>query len=220
MPANPPYIPTTDEGLATWAINFDTLLTAAPATYGLTAGDALIVAGLVSAYTAALTLASDPGTRTPAAVAAKDAARFSMLQRVRIFAQQISKNPDVTEANKTAVGVPVPNTTRSPIPPPAVPPTLAFVGATTNTATLRYQNPELPAGKKKGYGVIGVELTVTVTGSPVRTVTVTKAPAVLTFDPSESGKSCTIVGRFVTRSGAGGIAYRGPDSAPLSFTLV
>ena len=50
MSTYPTYIPAKDALFATWLENFSTLLTAAPATYGLTAPDATAVDAVNTAF--------------------------------------------------------------------------------------------------------------------------------------------------------------------------
>ena len=74
--ANAPYIPAKDALFAAWLLNFSTLLTASPVTYGLTAPDAVTVAGVNGTFQAAYATATNPATRTSGAVAATDVARL------------------------------------------------------------------------------------------------------------------------------------------------
>jgi len=61
-----PYIPPTSSGLDGFAANFSTLISAAPATYGLTAGDATAIATATALYHAAYLLGGTlAGGHTP-----------------------------------------------------------------------------------------------------------------------------------------------------------
>ena len=94
------YIPQRDSLLLPWALNFSTLITASPATYGLLAGDATAIAAVYSAYNTAYGLAINPATRTPVTVANKDTAKITMLATIRPYAQSISLNAGVSPANR------------------------------------------------------------------------------------------------------------------------
>ena len=113
------YIPTRDADLVLWSDNFQTLIAAAPTTYGLTAPIASTITGLHNTFAAALTLSSDPSTRTPATVAAKDAARGNMVPILRLYAQQIKANTAVSNALKVGLGIRLDDPIPTPIPPPA-----------------------------------------------------------------------------------------------------
>lgn len=226
MPAAP-YIPAKDADFDTWLNNFSTLLTAAPITYGLTAPDAVIVAAQYTAWHPAYLAAIDPSTRTPVTVAAKDSARVTAEQIVRPYAQQIAKNAAVAPGDKVAIGVNLPNTTPVPIPPPLTFPQMSLRSAEPFVHILQWQDSGLGTGKAKPFGAIGCELWRSVGTVPATDpaqasyyATFTKSPLRSTFDAAQVGKICTYFARWVTRSGAGGVAYTGPWSAPLTATVM
>ncbi len=221
-----PYLPASDANFSIWLGNFSTKLTAAPALYGLIAGDATAVAGVTTTFNAAYLAATTPATRTPVTVAAKDAARSAAEAMVRPYASRISVNPAVTDPNKIAIGVTVRNTTPTPIPPPTTAPTLDLASAISGVQTLNFKEPGA-VGKSKPYGVIGVQLfasvgTVFATDPDQATYigVVTKSPSVQTFAPADIGKKVTWFARWVTRSGPGGQAQTGPWSDPLNLIIM
>ena len=194
---------------------------AAPATYGLTAPDAVVVAALVATWAAAWPLSQNPATRTPVTVAAKDAARAAAEAGIRPFAVTISRNPAVTNGDKLAIGVTVRSTVPTPIPAPIVAPELGVDNLIPGQGTFTFK--EVGAvGKSKPFGSIGVQLTAAIgvahTADPNDGTigqTVTKSPFTLAFAPGDAGQKLSLFGRFVTRSGPGGVAQVGPWSAPL-----
>ena len=226
MSTYPTYIPAKDALFATWLENFSTLLTAAPATYGLTAPDATAVDAVNTAFQAAYALAIDPPTRTSVTVADKDAARASAEAVVRPFAVTISRNAAVTDGNKTAIGVTVPSVTPTPIPPPANAPSLALVSAISLVQTLSYKVAG-QTGKAKPFGSIGVEIfrsvgTVAAT-DPAQCAyigTYTKSPFKQTYSSGDQGKIVTLFARYVTRSGPDGVAQPGPWSDALNLIVM
>lgn len=225
--AQAPYIPAKDADFDTWLLNFTLLLTAAPATYGLTAPDAVTCAAQYTAWHPAYLAANDPGTRTPVTVAAKDAARVTAEQVVRPFAQAISKNMAVDPGDKVAIGVNLPNPVPVPIPPPVTFPQLGFRSAEPLVHNLQYQDSGLGTGKKKPFGAIGVEVYRSVGTVPATDPEqasyygqFTKSPLRSTFDAAQVGKICTYFARWITRSGPGGRAQTGPWSAPLTVSVI
>lgn len=217
------YIPAADSLFDEWIRNFDTLLTAAPATYGLSAPDAVAVAAVTSAWSAAYTLAIDPGTRTPATVAAKDAARASATAVVRPYAVSISQNPAVDPADKVSIGVTLRSLVRTPIPAPTTAPAISIRNAIPGQQTLDYKEPSF-AGKAKPFGVRGCqvfasfgEVYATDPGQANYVQTVTKTPFLMPVEPGQVGKKCTVFARWETVAGPGGKAQVGPWSAPLNF---
>lgn len=220
------YLPSTDSALASWLLNFATLLTAAPATYGLTAGDAVAATTAQTTYAAALAAATDPGTRTPATIAAKDAAKASALDVVRPMAVLISLNDAVTNEDKVAIGVTVRKTVPTPVPPPVIAPVIELVRAEPLNQQLQIR-PVGSTSKAKPAGCIAIEI-----ARSVGTVAATdpaqltpigqygKTPLVQTFNAGDQGKVVTYAARYRTRSGPGGVSQAGPWSALASFVVM
>lgn len=225
MPAS--YIPTKDADAVTWSQNFSDLITANPTDFGLVAGNAVTIAAVVTPWVAAYATAINPSTRTPASVTAKDNARAAMEAVCRPFAVQVSLNAGVTDENKTALGVTVRKTTPTPIPEPTTRPSLTLSSAQFNLQTIRYSDADLPTGKAKPPGAIGMELWVAVGTVPAIdpaqasfSAIVTKSPYNLPTNPADRGKVITMFGRWSTRGGSGGRAKVGPWSDPLISTVV
>ena len=220
------YIPGPDGEFRDWLVNFDTLLTAAPATYGLVAGDAAAVAAKTAAYVAAYSLAIDPATRTAGTVAAKDTARVDAEQTVRPYAVSISLNEGVTDQAKADIGVTIRKLVPTPIPAPASAPILGVTAQTTGVVNMTYRDNSLPAGKAKPPGCVGMEVRQTIGVAPAvdpeaaRTVAIfTKSPFRLTFAAADKGKTVTVFARWITRSGPGGVAQSGPWAAPVDTII-
>lgn len=225
MPSN--YIPAADADFNSWLSNFDALLTADPAAYGETAGTAAAVAAVASTWAVAYALATDPSTRTSPTVAAKDAARFSAEQTVRPVAIRIRNNSAVTNAQRVDLGITVPKVVPTPIPAPTSAAILGLTNATPLVHQLQYSDSVLPDGKAKPYGVIGIEIWrsigVVPATDPAQTSyygTATKSPFRSQFSSDDRGKVCTYFGRWVTRSGPGGMAQVGPWSAALDAYVI
>ena len=216
------YIPAKDAAFGPWLLNLATLATAAPATYGLTAPEAVVITGQSDAWQAAYPPAIDPGTRTPATVANKDAVRAAAEATVRPLCVKVSQNSAVTDENKTALGVTVRKAVPTPVPPPTTRPSLTLVSVTPGNQFIRYTDADLPAGKGKPQGAIGVQIYAAIGTVPAvdpaqasYVTTLTKSPANLTTAPGDRTKTITYFARWVTRSGPGGQAQTGPWSDPL-----
>lgn len=221
------YIPSRDADFDAWLNNFQTLLAAAPATYGLTAPDAVIVTAAYNAWHPAYVLATDPATRTSPTVAQKDAERASAEATVRPYAVRISRNNAVTPENKVAIGVNLPPATPVPIPPPTTFPQVSFRSAEPLVQILQYQDSGLGTGKKKPYGAIACQIFRVIGTVPAVDPSQaefydqpTKSPFRSTFQAADVGKICTYFARWVTRSGPGGSAQFGPWSAPLAIPVM
>lgn len=220
MPAN--YIPQPDAAFAAWLANFSAKLTFAPAAFGKTAGDAIAVAAQAAAFAAALISAVAPATRTSATVAAKDAARALAEAVVRPVATDISRSLIVTPANKATIGVTIPDPSRSPVAAPTTAPVLSIRAMIAGQLTLDYRDATDPTARAKPAGVVALQLFAAFGTLPATDASqlafvaqVTKTPTLLST-AGQAGKIVSLAGRWVTRSGNGGVAQVGPWSALLT----
>lgn len=207
MGMNAPYIPTKDAQLILWLDNFAALISAGPAAFGLSAGDAATIAGDVATYDAAYAPVTSPSTKTAAAVAAKNAAKTVVLTQVRPYAQSISLNPGVTSDNKIALGLNPRTSGPSPITAPASNPILSVVSASVLSMILRYKDSSTGvSGKAKPYGVVGCEVHGMFSVTPISDpsslpvmLTATKSPVSVNFPGGSSGQRWFFSARWVTR---------------------
>lgn len=221
-----PYIPSRDADFQNWIVNFATLIAAAPATYGLVAGDATAISAAQAAWSAAYIAATDPSTRTSATIAAKQEQRIAATFTCRPYAVTISRNPAVSNENKVAVGVNLTNASRTPIPAPTSQPALTLVGTQPGVTVLQARDALTPLSKRKPFGAIGVEISQVTGDAPVAVpdtaqylTTITKTPLRLPHSGVTLGKVRTFFARYITKSGPQGVAQKGPWSAPISVVL-
>lgn len=219
---NPPYIPARIADLQAWGANFNALLNANPASFGLTSGDAAAVEAAFDAWNAVQVQALDPGTRTPALVAQAADLKADFLAVVRPRAVLISQNASVSPENKTAIGVTLRSSVRTPVTAPAVAPLLSLVAVGTNMVQIRYANAETPNSKAAPLGCGGVEVW-GVFGEAAASdpsegavlTTMTKSPGVIPT-PGQKGKYLTLWSRWRTKQGVqGGQVGYSPFSDPL-----
>jgi hypothetical protein len=152
------FIPARDEEFADFVSNFSTLVTAAPTSYGLTAAIATTLSGKVSAFTSARTAATNPGTRGPATVLAKDIARRDLEGYVRQLARAVQGTLTVTDPQRQALGLTVRDKEPSPIPPPATAPQANIVSVNGNTVRVRLTDPAFPTKRGRPDGVDGAAI--------------------------------------------------------------
>lgn len=110
------WLPLKDADLLSFMQNMSAKITATPTDFGLQAADATALAALLTSYEDALAAASDPATRTPVSVTAKDVAE------ARSLAKRIQATPTVTPDQKSSLGLPIHKTTVTPIPAPLLNP--------------------------------------------------------------------------------------------------
>lgn len=216
-----PYIPPKDVDFLAWLDNFDDLVAVNFAAYGLTAPEAASITNVRTDYDSAFAAATNPVTRTPVTVAAKDTAKAIALATVRPLAQKIRDNSAVTDEQRVELGLTVPDTSPTPVPAPVTFPLLDILRATPGQHWLQYRDSDTPTTKAKPEGADGMELWLVVGDLPVVDVegaqyvgSVTKCPVAVTLEVGDNGKIATYFGRWVTRRG-----LAGPWSSPVSMTI-
>jgi hypothetical protein len=222
MPRVVPYIPTKQSLFDVWFLNFSTLITLSPATYGLVAADATVIANLYTTWHAAYLLTTSPTTKSASNVSAKNAAYAACIGQVRAYAQQIANNAGVSNNAKIALGLNPKTSTPTPITAPTSNPVLTFQSASIGQATLRYRDSAAaPSGKGKPYGVIQLlimgmtSLTPIVTPASLPQIAVaTKSPLILPTTGFTSGLTLYVAAYWATLKG-----LRSPPSPILSFTV-
>lgn len=216
-----PYIPSTDSGFLAWSENFDTLITATPTAYGLTAPQAAAYAALHATYAAAYAAATNPITRTPVTIAAKDTAKAAAIAMARELAQIVKADPDTTDEQLTELGITVDKFPPTPVPTPSTFPLLDFLRATPGEHQLQYRDSETPTTKRKPDGAVAMEVWREIGTAVAPTPAdasffgdVTKSPFVIDYTEADRGKISTIFARWKTRTGK-----VGPWSDGVSFEI-
>lgn len=216
------YIPSREADMLLWAQNFSTLITANPANYGLTAGDATTIDGFVDAFDSALTTAVNPATKTIATVAAKNGAKTAMLDICRPYAQLIRHNLGLSNELKAGLGLTIVDLTPTAIPAPVTAPLLNLIGATPLEHTMRFSDQNTPDKRGKPFGVIGMQLFKFIGATPPAGTTeylfhsfITRQPLSVDFGDDDVGKKAYYIGRWQNGKGE-----TGPWSAPVSLTIV
>lgn len=217
-----PYIPNTDGALDTWALNFSTLITATPATYGLGSGDAVTIAGVYTTWHASFLSATNPGTKTKTTVAAKNTARVNLLAICRPYATMVSNNAGVSSADKTTLGVNPRTSVPTPISAPTSRPVLTFINATPLASHLRYSDSVAgPLVKSKPYGVIGLQFFGKTSSTAITDPALLPyfqqqptSPFTASWESGDVGKTAYVAARWITRKG-----LVGPWSDITSFTV-
>lgn len=151
-------IPQRESDLDLYSNNWRTLLTAAPATYGLLAADALAITNAYNTWHAAFLLTSNPATRTTTNVTAKDAAKAAMLVTLRAQYRIIKANPTVLDANKVALGIVINDPVPTPIPAPTTYPLISARNTASLEHTVEYSDSDTPTLRRKPTGVTGMLL--------------------------------------------------------------
>lgn len=109
-----------DAELYTGSENFSTKISATPTAFGLSAPAAAAYAALNTTWRSAYEVATDPATRTKAAIAAKNEARDPLRQMASDLAKIIDGTSTVTNEQRIELGLNV-RATPTPVPPPGTP---------------------------------------------------------------------------------------------------
>ena len=218
------YIPTKDADLMVYANSFDGRTTADPALYGLVAGDAAQIHAAAQDFATKLALASDPGTRTEAAIASKDTAKVLLTALLRGYAMLIKSNRAVSDEAKINLGIGVYDTVRSRVLAPATFPVIQILGATPRQHELRFTDSGDADKKGKPAGAQGLQLFCHVgegsAGAPADPLAsrfqslVTRSTMRMTFAPADVSKTAYYYARWYTASG-----LTGPWSLVASMTV-
>lgn len=205
------YIPARDGDFATFAAAFSSQITATPTAFGLTAPQAVTLATLNTTFATALGVATNPSTRTAAAVAAKDVARANLQFLIQSYASIIQAFPTITEAQLSALGLTVRSTTRTPITAPTTFPLLTIVQIQSQQARLVIADETTPDARARPVNVVGMQLWYQVAGvAPVSTTgmtyagLVTRTPVAVELPEAAVGKTVYMLGRWVTARGLQG----------------
>jgi hypothetical protein len=215
-------IPAKQSELRAWVENFSTLITANPTTYGLEAGDAVAIAAVVDPFIAAYDAQIDPGARTKALVAAKDAAKVAMMDEIRGYYTMIKFDQSVADADKVTLGVTLLRTAPpSPIPTPASMPLLTPIPIGSLAHALQFSDSGTPALKRRPYGAIGMLVFGTIGDAPTSDPGaakflryVSRWGTQMLFDGADQGKTVTYFARWITATG-----LMGPWSNPVSLAV-
>jgi len=132
---------------------FSALISGAPTEYGLVAGQATAYDALSGAYTSAYVTATTPETRTKSSVAAKDAARRSLIEMAQVLTKVIYNTSTVTDAMLIDLGLAL-RPQRTPVPAPTDAPELDVVSVVGRTVKVRAHGGVLHRGKPEGISQI------------------------------------------------------------------
>lgn len=152
------YLPSREAELAEWLTNFQDRVSASPTTYGLTVDQVTAYTSLYSTWTAAYQAATQPATRTKAAVTEKDIARDNVVRDTRLLVSQIQTFPGTTDSMRDNLGITIRKTTRTRQDAPDAEPRVAVAGVSGLTFMLNIDDPTSLAKKKKFPGAIGAQV--------------------------------------------------------------
>lgn len=202
------YLPTRDADLDTWLLNFQTLIAANPTNYGLVASDATAITSAFNAWHTAYLAATNPSTRTTATIATKNQQKRNVLIVVRGYAATIRANQAVSAALKLGLGLHIPDTQPTPVPPPSSYPLLSLSGMQPGIQDLRAADQNTPTKRGRPAGSAGLLLFRAVDEAPVTDPNEAKFLSFVTrsafqshFTAADNGKVATYFARWTNSKG-------------------
>jgi hypothetical protein len=216
------WVNRTDDGLSAQANQFSAYITAHTVALGLVAGDATTLASNVTNFDSALAIAQNDSTRTKVTVAEKDTAKAVLVADMRTLGRRLQANPNVTDAQKDALGMPVHDTGHSPVPAPITRPVVSLIGVAQWDVAVRAVDETTPLSRAKPAGAVALQYYSWV-GTEQAPEDLeqwrfegiaTKSDFVISYNLADAGKPITIVARWMTRKG-----LVGPTSQPITTAL-
>lgn len=207
MPSS--YLPQKLSAFAVWFLNFASLVTASPGTYGVSAGDAASVQSSYDDFAAKYAISTSPVTRSPTTVQDTVTARNTSVQIIRAYGRLILANQGVADADKVALGLHLRDPVNTPIPAPLTMPILSLIGAQPGQLTAAYKDSAASPGvKAKPFGAAGMQLfvafgtvaPVTPDATPFRKQ-VTRSPFPIDTTDGTPGQTAFCYARWVTAKG-------------------
>lgn len=217
----PDFIPNSDAEFDTWFSNFMFMLDKKTAALGLTASEiAPLTAehtGWNTDYPAFITARSEHA----AATQTKNQRRTNSKAAVRKLVRVLQTNPNITDADRAELGVPIPDTTRT---RSAVPTTRPIVNIDTSQSLrheLDFFDEQTPNSRAKPEDVMGAEISIQIGGpepldpDQMRILAIdTATPYIATFTGEDAGKTAYYRLRWLNTRGE-----RGPWSQLYSATI-
>ncbi|MDR0667441.1 MAG: hypothetical protein LBF90_02335 [Prevotellaceae bacterium] len=204
------FLPNSDPAFKDWVVAFlaNLLLILTRIGFPTELYDSLLA--LSNDFAEKLRIATDPATRTKAAVAEKNHARSSLTAALRHALQQwINHNPAVTEADRDNLGLPIYKTTHDPSPVATTIPWVQVV--MTVIRYLRFDFGGSETSRAKPAGQHGMELAGLIGGerpANVHALTLsyfdTHTPLSIAFEEEDRGKTFWFAVRWENTRGEKG----------------
>ena len=214
------YMPKADAPFRDWLWTFASLIQADPQKYGFDSSDATIIMNHYNSYNAAYQLVQSNATRTPSAIAQKDAIKAAARASCRVYAMLCKSNQGVTNQDKLDLGLHI-NDTPSPVPVPSTAPMLMIQSAFSGEHVIRYADEMTPASRRKPEGVKFIEIACNIAPGPdpvVANATIIeltgRQPITIAQSQANAGATASYFGRWVNTKGE-----KGPWGLPVAMII-
>ena len=217
----PGYVPAPDPAFNNWQATLLAFITANRAALGVSTGDLTALTAGQTAWTAAYGTHQATQAQALSDRQAKDDSRADYVTLIRATVGQMQKNPAVTDTQRQAMSLTVPDTTRTPAAVPASRPLVKIDTSERLRHTLTFTDEATPTSRAKPAGVAACEVwLLTGTTAPagpdaMHLQAVDKSsPYIMEFASADAGKTAWWALRWVNTKGD-----HGPWSATVSATI-
>jgi hypothetical protein len=205
------YLPGGDAELIAWTNGFLAYVSNDPAALGITINDVLSVSTPASAFVGAFDANVTAQNGAKAAAQAKDAARATTETAIRALVRRIQANPNVTNAQRQAMGISLRGTGRTPVDTPTTRPVLQVDTSQALRHTILFHDEATPTSKAKPAGVMGCEIHVQIGGAKPSGPNGmqflgldTRTPYLAIYPQEDGGKMAYYLARWVNTKGESG----------------
>jgi hypothetical protein len=218
----PDYIPASEGAFHEWITNFHSKLNATPANYGLEEGDLADFNAAFTAWSSARSAFQTAEVAFATASQTKQDARAAANGEARQLTAIIQADATVEDAARTAAGVPVRDTTKTPVGSPTTAPAATVDAGRRLQHTIQFRDDATPNSAAKPAGVRGAEIWMKI-GDPAPTaqaqlqfVTVdSRTPHTIQFESADVGKTVHYWLRWVSTRN-----QPGPWGTPVSAMIL
>ena len=188
------YIPKKDSELVAWSANFIAGVAANATAWGILPDEVTALQAADASFTTLHAQADSP-EKNAIIVAEKNAARLTLVAKIRELAGFRLKNPVITDAQRTALGLHVRDAKPTNVPAPKSRPKFDIYIVDIRRLKVAFRDMDSDS-RAKPYGMYGAIIAYAVLDAPpagtdalVRSVSATHTPHILEFAEPERGKT-------------------------------
>ncbi|MBU0717320.1 MAG: hypothetical protein KJ749_03650 [Planctomycetes bacterium] len=215
------YIPRGDAEFNSWQANFVTYANANLVNLGLVIGDLTTILIAQLSWTPSLTAHIAAQANAQSARATKDGNRTTLESQIRALVRRLQASPSVSDAERAALGITVPDTGATAAASPTTRPVCEVDTSQRLRHTIDFTDEGTPTRKAKPAGVLGAEIWVKIGPTPpvdpselTFLAVDTRSPYTRDYPGSEGGKQAHYMLRWVNTRGE-----TGPWSETVTATI-
>lgn len=198
------YIPGADAEFDSFVTDFSAYLSANAGALGVTAADATAIASAVSNWGSAFGNQQTLVNALPAATENKNTKRAALETLIRPVAKAIQNRTQTTDEQRAALGITIPDRSRTRAPQPSSRPIVVIDGSQRLEHTLTLRDENSITSRSRPPGVIGAEVYCFINGTPptdpkqCKLVAVAKRSTVkIKFEGADAGKNAFFMVRWI-----------------------